>query len=326
MDHGDLESNTERCATEDLVADPLAGAGSNVQRIDQARGDGRDGRAAYHQRRRDAGLGDATARDDGAKRDGQDDGEVSDAGIGGVDVVDALEVDGQVVDEDEVAASEEESVQGIHPDGLTLHQPRHDHGALSVEELPRGEGDSDQEKADEQADDLAGVPRVSLSTVLQGQDVADDTAHDQCGADRVHLKQLLLQGSIDGLGAAGSTEEEQDDGRRDTSDGEVNVEAPAPGHAVGESTADEGAHDGRNTVRSSDDAGEHRPLLGFGREGDEGVGARSDSGGADTGDGASHDQSGRVGRYTADQATELENEDGDQEAGLQGEVLVDLAP
>jgi len=54
--------------------------------------------------------------DDSSESQRDDESEHADARVDGGGGVDALEVDGEVVEEDEVGAAEEEHVEGAYPD------------------------------------------------------------------------------------------------------------------------------------------------------------------------------------------------------------------
>lgn len=99
-----------------------------------------------------------------------------------------------------------------------------------------------------------------------------------------------------------------------------------PAYLVGKDAPDERTEHRRNAIRHSDDASEHGALPWLGHEGDYGVGAGADTGGAEAVDGAADDQRGRVLGDGADEAAELEDDDGSEVDGLEVEVLVGLAP
>jgi hypothetical protein len=161
---------------------------------------------------------------------------------------------------------------------------------------------------------------------LDTEEVGNNTAHDQSDTGEIHLTKLLEEGSLLRDGMLGGLEEEEDDAGRDTSDGKVDVEAPSPADVVGEGTAQEGTDDTGETVGGTDDAGEGRAVLGGSGEGDDGVGSRTETCCAETGDSTAGNEGFGGGGGATDDGAELEDEDGDEEGCLQGEVLVDFTP
>lgn len=187
-------------------------------------------------------------------------------------------------------------------------------------------GADDEGEADQQADDNGRVPGVGNAAVLHRQDEGHGGAHHQDDTQRVHLSDLLKERRLDRHGVAGRLEEDEDDGRRDTSDGQVDVEAPSPGDVVGEGSAQQRSDDAGKAVGSTDDAGEGGTLLGRRREGNDCVCAGADARGSQPGNGAAGDEGLGVGGGAADDGAELEDEDGENEGDLEREILVCLAP
>ena len=64
-----------------------------------------------------------------------------------------MEVDGEVVEEDEEAAAEEENVGHADVDGAPFEDAADEDGALAVPPLDEDEEDHEQHEADEGADD-----------------------------------------------------------------------------------------------------------------------------------------------------------------------------
>lgn len=280
-DDGHLVGQPPADTGDDLVPDPLPGAGADAHGVDQAAAHERDGAPdGEHGHRQGAFLRDEGTRGDHADGHGDDERDVVDAGHDGADVADALEVDGQVVQDHEVAAGEEAREQRAGADGPGEEQPRHDDSPLALVPLPRGEEAGEDEEGDEQRDDLGPVPGLGLAAVLQRQHEADEGAHDEGGAHGVHLEEALAPGGLDGRGVLRRLEEDEDDEGGEPADGQVDVEAPAPGRGVGEGAADEWAAHAGDAVAQTDEAGVHGPLGGGRDEGDDGVGARADTGGA----------------------------------------------
>ena len=106
--------------------------------------------------------------------------------------------------------------------------------------------DADEEKEadagdDEEGDDAAAGPGVGGAAPLQGDEEADDSREEEGGAEDVELREALAPGerAIRRVFAAvgDGFEEEENDGKRDAADGEVDVEAPAPCYLCGKSAA-----------------------------------------------------------------------------------------
>lgn len=107
---------------------------------------------------------------------------------------------------------------------------------------------------------------------------------------------------------------------------QVNVETPSPCCVISEDSTEERTNDTGDSVAGAEESSEGRCHLGRGREGDDGVSSRGDTGAARTSDGAANDQRGAVGCDTTDQGAELEDGDGDEEGDFEGKVFVDFAP
>lgn len=117
---------------------------------------------------------------------------------------------------------------------------------------------------------------------------------------------------------------------------------PPPRGFRREYSTQERTYDTRYSIRRSEDAGECCSLGWRHGKGDDCVSPRTNAGSTHaytmsasrtrfafrerTSDGAANDQCDAVWRHGADQTTQLENGNGDQEGGLQGEVLVAFAP
>lgn len=69
---------------------------------------------------------------------------------------------------------------------------------------------------------------MSLTSVLESKDKRDDGGHGENDAKRIHLQHLLACRRWDWLGLGWRSEEKSDYDSRDSPDGKVDVEAPAP--------------------------------------------------------------------------------------------------
>lgn len=164
------------------------------------------------------------------------------------------------------------------------------------------------------------------ATVLDSQDERNGGAHHQDNTERVHLSDLLRERRLDRHRIARSLEEDEDDGRGDTTNRKVDVEAPSPANVVSEGSSQQRSDDTGKAIRSTDDAGERGTLLGRRREGNDCVRAGAEASGTQTGNGSAGDEGFGVGGGAADDGAEFEDEDGEDEGGLEREILVCLAP
>ena len=105
------------------------------------------------------------------------------------------------------------------------YQPLDDHCAVLLVDLPSDEYCHDGDEADQQADHLATLPRMSLSAVLQGQHVRHNQAHHKSSSDKVQLKQLLFEQRLCWFDVRWRLEEDEDDNGCKSTDGKVDPEA-----------------------------------------------------------------------------------------------------
>ena len=151
-----------------------------------------------------------------------------------------LEVHGEVEQENDVAAHEEELVSGAGRERRRLVKSGHHHGVFAQPDLPANQSDNNQAKSNKQANDHAAVPGMAVAAILKGKNEAGDTTHGQSNADRVKIQKLDFQRSILGLGQIRELEEEEDDNSGKSTNGQVDIEAPSPSSLVGEDTAEDG--------------------------------------------------------------------------------------
>lgn len=213
--------------------------------------------------------------------------------------MDGLEVDGDVVDGGEEAAGKDESKGAHDPVGALPGESRRNHGSLALEVLKGSPSCRDGDKANEKANDNRRVPGVGNTAILHSKDVSDGGAHHQDNTERVHLQELFQESCLDGDSTLGRLEEDQYNQGGETSDGEVDVETPSPADVVGECAAQKRTNDTGKSIRSTEDAGKGRPLLGRSRKGDDGISASSETSGADTSNRASSNEGLCAGGSTA---------------------------
>jgi hypothetical protein len=186
---------------------------------------------------------DETSTGNSGEGNGKNKGEVANTTACGRGIVNRLEVDGDVVDGKEEGTSKDEGKGAHDPNGAVLEDSDRNHGSLTLDVAGDGPNDRDSDPADKKADDDRRVPSMSLATILNRQNVGDGKTHHQDDAKGIHLKELLKKRSLDRNGSTRSLEEQEDDGSRDTSDGEVDVETPSPRDVIGESTTEERTDD-----------------------------------------------------------------------------------
>lgn len=105
-----------------------------------------------------------------------------------------------------------------------------DHGLVAEVALPHDEDGAQDNRENEASDDRAVVPGLGVSSPLKSENEASDRGEDEGSSQPVHVEELAkpgLRGVLLGLRAEGrgGLEEESDGEERDSSDGEVDVEA-----------------------------------------------------------------------------------------------------
>lgn len=237
-----------------------------------------------------------------------------------------LEVDWQVVEEKEESTAEEEYIETGAPDDAPSKQPPLDEGPVPLKPFVDTKYNDDQPKPDYEADHSLVAPRPGDTSVLKSQDKASHGCHDEETAQEVHLQHLLFEGRLDGLESVGRVEGEEDDGRSNATDGQVDVKTPAPAEVIGEDTPQQRTDDTGGSIGRPEQPGKGRPLLGRSTDGDDCVCARGDARPAGARYGPSNDEGGAGGGNPADKTADLEDEDGQKKAEFEWEILVCLAP
>lgn len=105
----------------------------------------------------------------------------------------------------------------------------------------------------------------------------------------------------------------------------TDVEAPPPSDVIRKGASQQGTGHAGDPPHAPDEAKRQRPLPQGQRVRQDDDGPGEEPGGAHAGDGAAHDEGRRGRRGGADQAPDLEDEDGEQVDGLDGEAVVQLA-
>jgi hypothetical protein len=256
-----------------LVANPLSSRSVNIKEVQQTSTNSRKGSTADEERLVEASSSNKTSTDNSGESDRENKRQVTNTTARRRSVVNRLEVDGDVVDGEEERTGKDESKGAHNPDGAVLEDADRNHGSLTLNITGDGPDDGDGDPSNEQTDNNRGVPSVSLSTVLNSENIRDGEAHHQNNSKGVHLKELLKKRGLDGNSSTGSLEEQEDDAGRESSDGEVDVETPSPRDVVSEGTTKERSNDTGDTVGGANDTSESRSLLRRSRETDDGVSA-----------------------------------------------------
>lgn len=200
--------------------------------------------------------------------------------------------------------------------------------------------------ADKKANDARVAPGIVGTTPLQSQEEADDGRDEDGAADEVELQNALKDGeALREFGVALDVDHPHDNGHGEAADGEINVEAPAPGDIVGKRAAEQRTGDGGDAPHAADETkGERAFREGnwsasskwlYGRcdlsernrertsVGENHYGAGEQTGRAHAGNSATDDEGdGRRGNG-AQQAADFKDEDGCEENPLDVEVAVD---
>lgn len=74
---------------------------------------------------------------------------------------------------------------------LAREESRRDSGLIAAPDLDADEDDDDERKAEKEAPDARGVPRVGCSSPLKCKQQADDGAYEEDGAQDINLLNLL---------------------------------------------------------------------------------------------------------------------------------------
>ncbi len=293
---------------EELIANPLRGRGANVESVDQADGNGGQHRADKHDLLRATGLHDDRAAGEGEHGRRKHERKVVDAGFDGARAQDALKVDGQVVQEDNVAPHEEELVRGRGRERALLVESRQHHGVIAQPDLPCHQGDGDESEADEKTDDNAAVPGMGVSSILKGQDKTDDASHGQRDTNWIHMQQLLRPRHPGRRRSSREAEKEEDRHRGDPPNRQVDVKTPSPTDMVGECATKKRSKNGSKGICHPNDTHHHRSLCWWDREGDDTGATHRQAGAAQPSNSPSNDQGLGVGRDYTDQTPDLEDE------------------
>ena len=168
----------------------------------------------------------------------------------------------EVVDQREETGAKEHGEQHGEQDIAVLKQARRQCAPVFLPELDADEDDDHGAETTEQANDLGVVPRVLGTTPLQSEEEADDGGDEDGRAIEIELTDSLNKSLVDRIcRVTVDLDEEEDDNHGKTTDGQVDVEAPAPSDVLGEDTTQKRAGDGCDTPHTTDEAKSHRSSL-----------------------------------------------------------------
>lgn len=148
-DDRDLEGEPVSEARQDLIPNPFACRCSNVESKQYTSGNGYDHRASCQIRSCNARLRDDSACDKGGNAKHDNERNVAHTRANRTAVVDALEIDGQIIERDEIRASEEKAPYAVDPDGPLAHNSWCQHGAFALPYFYHHECKSHDNEADE---------------------------------------------------------------------------------------------------------------------------------------------------------------------------------
>lgn len=159
---------------------------------------------------------------------------------------------------------------------------------------------------------------------MQSEDKRHDGGEEGESAGSVELGELGLRRQL-GLLPIRHVQKEYDDGQGNGSEGEVDVEAPAPRDVGREGAADQGPENGRNAKDGADHALPEGPPVQGHIVDDDGDAAGEDACRADALDGPAEDEGDGIRGGAAHGRPDLEQKDGDGVDSTDGVEPVQLA-
>ena len=191
--------------------------------------------------------GDCGAGGDAGEHEAQHQRQGADPRRDGRDARDGLEPHGEVEDERDHGAAEAQREAEPRRHAALLEDAGRERGGRGVQVLRGEEGGGEEGGEDEERDDPARAPGVGGAAPFEGQEQADDAGDQEEIAQGVELEEFLPEGGRR-CGVRRELEDEDDDGHGEGADGEVYVEAPAPGRRLGGVAAAEGEEGGEHTI------------------------------------------------------------------------------
>lgn len=141
----------------------------------------------------------------------------------------------EIVDEREEACSEEEGKKHGEESIAILEQTRRQGSFIPLPQLDADEDGNHESEADKQADDARVAPRVVGASPLQCKKQTDDGRDEDDEAQDVELAHAGDEAHVHSGGVvAVDLDKEEDDDHGDGTNGQVDVEAPAPSAPISE--------------------------------------------------------------------------------------------
>lgn len=250
---GLLQTHAHSDTEDDLKTDPVVGARVDFPGRDETGTNGHDAGGHDHEGSVVANLLDKTTGDDDEENHGYDHRNDLDTRADSAVALDGLKPDRNVECHDDHNGATEQSVPHSTSDRAVEDNAHGDSDSvLRADELQNPECCHCESKYDQQGDDAAVRPGVGGATPLQGEEQADDAGEEKSCSKRVELQDLLLEGLASGSNWHVLLQDQKDNQNCDGTDGEVDVEAPAPADVVCECATDQRANNTGDAKNSSD--------------------------------------------------------------------------
>lgn len=163
--------------------------------------------------------------------------------------LDGLEVDGKEKGTEEQVGEDEHLRKGGRPDYTLFHQREGNQSGVALVGIPEAPSNEGTCTSQEEPYNRSRLPGFLVTTPLQGQEYLDGCAGKHGEANEVEVMMELGQDIAHFWlrDLVGDTSEDQEHGH-ETTDGEVDIETPAPGSVFGERSSNEGpAYDSKLT-------------------------------------------------------------------------------
>lgn len=243
----------------------------------------------------------------------------ADAGLLGRGSLDGLEPEGHEVGHGEESRAEAEDEPRAKGDGALLEHGQRQKAVFATEVLHKEEGEQEQGKDDKQGDDPSAVPGVLGPAPFQGQKKTDGGGDQECRIGKKEGSKGLKQGQLLPMPPVGGFVKEQQGGDGHRRDGQVDVEAPSPGHTVGKRAPKQRTADGGDAGHGADAAEEGGPQAQRDRGRDDEERAGEDARATQARHSPAQDEDGRRRADGADERPEREDANGGDVDGPQGE-------
>ena len=222
-----------------------------------------------------------------------------------------MEPNRSIVDEDKHDGGNAEHEQDSRPDAPVEDDVPGDHSGFRGQCFNHYKSDQEDTEDDKQGDDAGITPSICRATPLKGQKHTDDARDNDQVAGKIQSLDDF-QPRMTRCGRLHRLQDEDDDGQCDAADGEVDVETPSPADVGGEGAADKWADDGGHAHQGTDETNVHASFLQRSDGDQEDDGAVGDSGGTNTGNGATDDEGGGVRSSGTESGTDFEDDNVDK--------------